>query len=54
MTAVWIAFSLFMHLRARNNRGVFLYEEIELFAWLGTAGFIAGLLFVSIYYVTFG
>jgi hypothetical protein len=54
LNGLWVGIQIFMHLRARRARGVFIDEEIELFSWLGAAGFLAGLLFVSTYYVVFG
>ena len=51
---IWGGSHVFIHLRARRARGVFVDEERELFAWGGFACFLGGLLFVSTYYVVFG
>ena len=54
LLALWIGIQIFMHVRARQARGVFIDEEIGLFSWLGAAGFLAGLLTVSTYLVAAG
>lgn len=54
LLALWIGMQIFMQLRARQNRGVFIDEEIEFYSWLGFAGFSAGLLITSTFLVVFG
>lgn len=51
---IWSGSHVFIQLRARRARGVFIDEERELFAWVGFGCFLGGLLFVSTYYVVFG
>jgi hypothetical protein len=53
MAGLWLGITLFMKVRARRNQGIFLDEHVQLFVWLGTLGFMAGLLFVSIACVAF-
>ena len=53
LIGLWAGIQIFMHLRARQARGVFIDEEIELFSWPGMGGFLAGLLLVSTYLVVF-
>jgi hypothetical protein len=54
LVGLWVGVQVFMLVRARQARGVFIDEEIELFSWLGTSGFLAGLLLVSTYLVMLG
>ena len=54
LVGLWAGVQVFMVMRARRARGVFIDEEIELFSWFGTAGFLAGLLLVSTYLVMLG
>lgn len=54
LIVLWVAIQLFMHARARLARGVFIDEEVGSFTWFGAAGFLAGLLFVSTFFVVFG
>jgi hypothetical protein len=54
LVGLWVGVQVFMVVRARRARGVFIDEEIELFSWLGTAGFLAGLLLTATYLVMLG
>jgi hypothetical protein len=53
LVVVWLGINAFMHIRARHARGVFIDEEVEFFSWLGTGGFLTGLVFALTYYVIF-
>lgn len=54
LLGLWVGFQIFMHVRARQARGVFIDEEVELFSWFGAAGFLGGLSIVSSYFVIYG
>lgn len=54
LLAFWVGIQLFMHLRARAARGIFIDETIAEFSWSGTGGFVAGLLIASAFFVAYG
>ena len=54
LVVVWLGINVFMQVRARRARGVFIDEEVEYFSWLGMGGLVTGLLFALTYYVAFG
>lgn len=54
LIGLWLGFHVFVHVRARRARGVFIDEEAALFYLGGAAGFLIGVVMASACFVVFG
>ena len=54
LPGLWVGMHLFIHVRARLARGVFIDEKAGEFFLSGAGGFLFGLLFTSIIFVVIG